>query len=266
MLLNKISSKVVVGKIIRNIRMVDSSFTNDFQEWLGEALRIAQVSNALELKYTQLKVKNHKALLPCGIESIQVVVYDNVRLREGSAMTVPGHNPPPTGTLINAGVYSYNIQQTIANNEQDRISGTDIIPLPNNYSTTDYYIVQMDYIQTSFCDGCIELHYKAFPLDDEGYPTIPNNENYIQALYWWLMSCIVQAGYKLNENIAKEFTYNYCLNMFEVYARRGMNEMKFWNIDTAEKVKQSTVRLVLPYSMYEDFGINYEQIQQNGYL
>ena len=44
------------------------------------------------------------------------------------------------------------------------------------------YKVQNSCIITSIREGKITLSYKAFPMDDEGYPLIPDNSSYSKAL------------------------------------------------------------------------------------
>ncbi len=63
--------------------------------------------------------------------------------------------------------------------------------LPN--ATNHSYMMNPDYILTSFEEGDIVFHYRGFVLDEEGYPLIPYNvqvekaiANYI--LYRWLCS------------------------------------------------------------------------------
>lgn len=259
---NSVSSKQVIGDLIRNIRLTDASYVNDLTEWIGEGLQIAFTNYETVPAYEELIVKNHKARLPCGIAYIKAVEYRGSRLRRGSSEAQIGKVPKNLTTLNTAvsATYTLEMEQTILNLESNRISGQDLIPFPENQELTAYYFLVLDYIQTSFCDGCIKLHYAKYPVDDEGYPMIPDNANYKRGLFWHLMSCIVMAGY---EPINKEFTYSYCLNMFETYSIRGINEIKYWDIDQAEKTKEATVRLVLPYSYYTDFSTGYEQIQQN---
>lgn len=253
------SSKAIIGRLIRNLRVTDSSYINDLSEWMDEALRKLETTKALLPDYVELHVKNHKVRMPCGIANIKAVVYQNQRLRMGTAVTQVGHTPK----LLNApngygAVYTYNEQETIKNLESNRINGGDLYMIDNTTLQFEYYLIKLDYIQTSFCDGCIQLHYEKFATDDEGYPLVPDNDNYAEAIFWYLFAHMIMAGYEPN---SKEFTYDNCILRFETYGRRGINEIKYWNIDEAEKVKQNTVRLVLPYSDYTDFSIGYEQIQ-----
>lgn len=258
MLYSTRSSKAIIGRLIRNLRVTDSSYINDLSEWMDEALRKLETTKALLPEFVELHVKNHKVRMPCGIANIDAVVYQGSRLRLGTAVTKVGHTPKILSNPGFGAVYTYNEQETIQNLQINRISGQDLYQVKNVGLQYEYYLIKLDYIQTSFCDGCIQLHYHKFATDDEGYPLVPDNDNYSEAIFWYLLAHMIMAGYEPN---SKEFTYDYCINKFETYGRRGINEIKYWNIDEAEKVKQNTVRLVLPYSDYTDFSVGYEQIQ-----
>lgn len=48
--------------------------------------------------------------------------------------------------------------------------------------TDQTYRLNEDYIFTSFKEGEVVVYYSSIPLDDEGYPLIPDNEAFIRAL------------------------------------------------------------------------------------
>jgi len=53
--------------------------------------------------------------------------------------------------------------------------------------TMEYvYVVQGGYFKTNVRDGFVMLSYTRIPIDNDGYPKVPNNMSYIDALYWYI--------------------------------------------------------------------------------
>lgn len=78
------------------------------------------------------------------------------------------------------------IQVRMSKKEDNRVFrySTDSFHMSNNKSKIDdlVYKTQGNVIFTSIKDGDIEISYKAIALDDEGYPLIPDDSNFIRAL------------------------------------------------------------------------------------
>lgn len=51
-----------------------------------------------------------------------------------------------------------------------------------NDSKIPSYKTQGNIIYTSFKEGCIDIHYKAIPVDEQGFPLIPDNNVFLKAL------------------------------------------------------------------------------------
>jgi len=66
--------------------------------------------------------------------------------------------------------------------------------------------ITMNTISVEQCDGCIDLHYLKMPVDEEGYPMIPDDPTYIDALFWNITSKLAMRGELKN----KDLTYQYC--------------------------------------------------------
>jgi len=53
--------------------------------------------------------------------------------------------------------------------------------------TMDYvYVVSDGWLKTNVRDGYVMLSYTRIPIDEEGYPKVPNNISYLEALYWYI--------------------------------------------------------------------------------
>jgi hypothetical protein len=62
----------------------------------------------------------------------------------------------------------------------------------NVYGNDLTYTINNQHIFTNFEEGEVELAYKAFPTDCNGYPLIPDNVKYVQAVKYYIAEKIAQ--------------------------------------------------------------------------
>ncbi len=254
-----VSSKEVIGRFLRRTRITDSSFIDDIWEWLPEAMDKLKTRNQLDPKWAELTVVNHCVKLPCGLYSLDAVVYNGNRLREGSSVASV-HNMPSLNTNFNSAVtsvYEPDTNITIENHLDVRVSGSDL-QLATQFDHSEYYKLQLDYIQTSFEEGTIVVYFLKRPIDEQGYVLIPDNEDYKEALYWYLRMMVIEAGWE-----DPLFTWDKCYDLFyNIHGPRAITDISYPSVDTIERIKQSTTRLIPAQHFYEDFFTNSEQVQQ----
>jgi hypothetical protein len=126
-----------------------------------------------------------------------------------------------------------------------------------NKQPTDFYTLDMGYITTSFCDGTVVVHYKAIPTDSDGLPLIPDNENYKQALYWYVRAMMIGSGFKDPVFDEKEM-----MQRFEAYAARAINEVSYPSPDQKEQQLKLHVRFIPPANYWENF-FRVDQAEKN---
>lgn len=257
MIYTSVSIKSVIAKFLRNTRLSDSSFMDDLLEWIPEAMGMMQTRVVLKPLYKELTIKDYSAKLPCGLVELDAVAYNGRRLREGSTV---GHvvNMPSIFNAANGTVTVYvsDSDVLIENHLSTKLSGDDLKVM--EISSEAFYKLQLDYIQTSFKEGKVVIYFLQMPVDCDGYPLIPDNENYKEALYWFLLTKAIEAGYE-----HPLFDWNHCWNMWEhIYAPRAVNEIRYPSVDGMERLLQSTVRLVPPTHFYTDFSTGAEQYQE----
>jgi len=145
-----------------------------------------------------ISVENYRGMLPTGfvnIKSARRVQIDDlgniVDFRPMIASTDVYHqtnleeeynNPTaydPVARVTNFTLDEYGDLEAEDNFiQQDKINYTNT--LPNTYK------IQGDYIFTDFKEGNIELVYTSYPIDNEGFPMIPDDEKYISALEYYI--------------------------------------------------------------------------------
>jgi len=272
-----VSAKEILARVIRGTGYkLPSTYHDDILEWIPEGLGMLQVTNTLLITSTgdmncpgEILLSNHCAALPCGFVTILAVEDENgYRLPEAGDITdftSQTSKRHATQTAARVSTFSVNPFQhqtqdgtpTTAPGSSIPVYGQDLEAVNSQSRSQKYYRIQGNMIQTSFEEGFIKLHYLSLPVDKEGYPLIPDNENFKQALEWHIIKRLIGAGYE-----HKVFNYEKADEQFEKYAARGMGEVSYRSLDTAARVHNSNIRLIPPHHFQEDFFINSEQSER----
>lgn len=269
------SGKEVIARAIRGLNYkLPSSYLDDCLEWVVEGLGQLQVTNSLITTSTgdincpgELLVRNHCVCLPCGFVNVLAVEDENGRrLPEGTdttditsqtakIFTFPNDSRPNS---FNVDPFVHQTEDGVPSDQVPSASvpffGEDITQDSTTSRTTNYYKIQGNYLQTSFEEGYVKLHYLSIPVDKDGYPLIPDNDAYKQALEWYVIKRLIGSGYQ-----HPVFSYQFADAEFEKYAARGMNEVSYYTPDGAARLNRSFVRLIPNYSQYLDFDTFGEQ-------
>ena len=254
-----VSIKQVVAKILRTARDIEPDFYSSIYEWIAEGLAMAYTPTILLVTSEILKVKNHIAEMPCGFYDIIAMEYKGCRLPLGGDITAF-----QKGNTTNITTVQDSIELTYLQPQEVWVSGNppSVLELNQNgvlYQSADYYRESLDCFHFSFEVGEVTLHYRSLPLDTDGFPLIPDNENLKQHLFYYTLQQLLGAGVKLN-NV--ELTWNTCRQLSEdKYLPRAINEFKVWNPETMHRAYTSQTRLIMPQHFHNDFFKNSEQYQ-----
>ena len=252
---------------------------SDMVDWIAEGMGELKTKYQLVIKSTpscgeagEIRTKNHVARLPCGITDL-IAVEDEYgrRVSNGSDMIdttnqsakyykgLQDTDSDARTTTFNPNTKSY------GNGEAIPWEGSDI-EQSTNPQVSRYYKIQGRMIQTSEPSMFVKLHFLSIPVDQKGYPLIPDEENYKNALEWHILRRLIGAGYP-HPLWKGERGYLQCESRFEKYASRAIGKIKYPTVDRMEKFRKSWAeRLIFPYNYWEDFGIGYEQGQSIGYI
>lgn len=243
-----ISTKEVIGKVFRDLKPKDTSWTMDAVEWIGEALDFIGYHGAFEKKVDTLTVANHRAQFPCDLYQLIQVEYNGQALVFGTDTAgydtdrTTAATPATDGTVYTSAVFETN--PTDGNNEATFTNRTT----SSNAYGTDYYLVNAGYIVTSFEAGDIKLHYTAYPVDGDGFPMVPDNIYVKQALEWYIIRQMMMGGYVhpvFNWQVADQKWGHYCV--------AAGNDLAFPSIDKMETMKNMFVRMMPNMNAHADF-------------
>ena len=108
------------------------------------------------------------------------------------------------------------------------------------------YTIRGNQIRTSFKEGSLEISYMALPVDNFGYPTIPNIASYIRALELYIkkkwFTILFDLG-KLNVSI-----YNNVKQEYAFAVGQAQNELTMPTLDEVEAFTNMWTSLLPRYS------------------
>lgn len=236
------SLKEVIGNVVRNTRVQDASFIADIHEWLYEGMDMMQTKYSLGCFSVPLDITFHKAKLPCGLQWIDGVKYNGQRLKEGGNFSHRMNNNPME-------VIGFESRVGKITSQGHTLYATDVTALYGLGCGSDRYFTEMGYMNTSFSSGHVELYYSGIITDEDGFPQIPDNQNYKQALYWYCRAMMIGAGWE-----DKQFTYEKCFAQWEqLYAPRAIAELLMPGPEQMEHRVDTFTRFIPDQNYYDNF-------------
>lgn len=249
----------VIGRIVRNTRVQDATYLLDAQEWIPEAMGIIRVKQAMINKWKDIEVHFNKAKLPCGLTTLKAVEYGGFRVRQGaSARTYNAPRMVVSGSEVdtnNAFITVPTVAQTV---NGENIYGSDLVPLCTEKlehclglpvcGNLEYY-PELDYITFDRLeDAIVRVHYRTVPLDEQGLPLIPDNEEYKQALYYYVRKQMVGSGWT-----DPVFTYLQLEALFEKHATRAREQIRRPSVDAMDGKVERMTRFIPPTDYFQSF-------------
>ena len=105
----------------------------------------------------------------------------------------------------------------------------------------DSYIIDYDYIKTSFPSGQICLTYMAFPVDEECFPLVPDDISYKEAMFWYIYKQLLLGGWDKPTN---KIDYTFADQKWSKYCSQARANATFPDIDKMQSFMNQWVRLV----------------------
>ena len=216
-----VSVERIISGLYRDLQPVNDWSENDLIEWIGEALEFIGAYSQLEEKVEYILVQDHRLLIPCGLHKIVQIAYKYTQgapteMNMLKTCDPPEVCPPTCGDCSGAGCPD--LCQTSA----QLIANAELFLqyyVPNNFVTSQHYYtanfrpmrlatsnfsrsatahcstcvnlssdckeeysIDWPYIRTSFKKGYVCLAYVAQSTDERGFPLIPDEISYIEAI------------------------------------------------------------------------------------
>ena len=275
-----ISSKVIIRKIFRDIKPDKDNWIDDAIEWIGEALEHIGAAPQLCQKQCVLDVSNHKVMMPSDLYYINQVAINNsispANATEIDELTTKITELKEEIADAQANGLEYSATASVLNEINSRLvvieniyfkDSNQLQPLQYGASTfhksmhctgcvnenahyEETYIIDCDYIKTSFVSGKICLSYMAFPTDEECYPLVPADISYQEAMFWYIYKKILLSNPQFKNN---GVDYSVAEQQWKYYCTQARNAANFPDIDKYESFMNQWVRLI-PNVTRHDFA------------
>ncbi len=231
-------------KILRDIKVADTSLKSDLLGWVADALDLMNTTHQLIPHVKSLNVRNYGAELPCGVKSIQAVAHNGYRIDYGRNL---GGHIEHISTRVPANYIKYWITKPvqIVPNEYHQIGVTYIQKAIESLEAVQqvgtyrdlYYYTQDNSIVTNLEEGQIEVYYLGVILDDLGYPMVPKNAYLLEAVSDYI-------DFRLTRKGLKEGNWLPLREIWEQSARRAINDIETPSPDQMRSLTQATLGLV----------------------
>lgn len=252
MIYKSVSIKEVIGRVIRNTRLTDTGFIQDMNEWIPEAMGYMKTGISLSPQWEDIEIDYYKGKLPCGLDTLVGVTANGYRLNYNSDIrNYDSRKYPVNDDTIFLSDKSLSVDTDNPVNPTNITYNSlkiDIRTLKSMPSSGGTYYTEMDFLNTSICTGTVRVYFMGIPVDEEGYPLIPDNENYKQAIYWYVRGQMIGCGYA-----DPVFKYADCNSQFEMYAARAIGQIVHKTPDQAETIYRANTRLILPDTRFDSF-------------
>ena len=282
-----ISSKRIIRKIFRDLKPSNDNWIDDAVEWIGEALEHIGAAGQLCQKQCVLEVSDHKVLMPSDLYYINQVainggvapttsaeldkLIDRVNELKDEIATAQAAGQEYSDTAVI--LHEINNRIKVLENVYFSDNSNTLQPLQYGASTfhrsmhcegcvnesTRYeetYIVDCDYIKTSFASGKICISYMAFPTDEECYPLVPDDISYQEAMFWYIYKKILLSNPRFKNN---QIGYEFADAKWKYYCTQARNASNYPDIDKYESFMNQWVRLIPNINRHAD---NFEDLNK----
>ena len=174
------SAKQVIAKVLADNDSQEATHRiPDMVEWIGEALEKIGAFPTLATNVTGkegiplLEVTNYQVQLPTGLHGIIQASYTPT----GEAPFYPmraatGSYDSNRGTTIEDGLGGYTTEEEVSN---ETAFDRDLT-----------YVTTLNYMKLNVYEGYVLLAYTSIPVDDDGFPLVPDDISFLDALYWYI--------------------------------------------------------------------------------
>ena len=282
-----VSSKAVIRKIFRDLKPHNDNWIDDAIEWIGEALEHIGSASQLTQKNCVLDITDHKTLMPSDLYYINQVAINSsvspVSATELDTLTTKVKDLQTEIATAQAAGQEYSSTTSILHEINSRIVVLENVYFKNenhlqplqygasnfhqsmhctgcvneNVAHEDTYIVDNDYIKTSFQSGKICISYMAFPTDEDCFPLVPDDISFMEAMFWYIYKKILMSFRTPAETKGNGITYQFAEQQWKYYCTQARNAANYPDIDKYESFMNQWVRLI-PNMNRHDLG--FEQL------
>lgn len=224
-----VSINNIISKVYRDMEMSDQLNINDAVEWCGEALELIGSPSTLLEKVVTLEIANYRASIPEDLHQIQTI-WGHSGTVDADCLDDLSYGPMRYSTDV--------MHYYMTSCEDSRC----------NSSMT--YSVNDGYVYPNYEEGAIKMSYWAVPTDDNGYPLIPDQIKFREAVaahLAWKLARIKMISGKMPAQFYAEFKQE---RDWYIGAAQTAGQMP--GLDMMESLKNNWIRLIPKINQHSD--------------
>jgi len=276
----------IIAKVFSDMELDEESHRiYDMIDWIGEAVKKIGGPTVFEKKVTgyndlpDIEVSNYEAILPSDLHRVIQVFYsqtkdgvfypmrrasgslDGIWRKNESTSSVDGQGYIEGG-LIELAMLLYDLtyEEALQQLNDGTLNRDLLVTLSTNtsslpsYSYDDrgfdlQYYIQNGKLRLNQKSGYIRLSYEAMPVDGNGYPLVPDNESYREAVYWYIVMKLLYSKYLLGK-ISRDVYYD-AKSSYNFYAKQAYANALMPDRDMFESIKNTWVRLIPEFTEHD---------------
>lgn len=265
-----INSQEVIRQVFRDNKYKYELPWQDAIEWIADSIDLIGAPMALQPKQVCIKIENYRGMLPCDLMEVTQV-----------AGSFNGCNPFPMRSTTNTFHPVFTCETFQINQEllaEAEISQQSIeLPIGQDYSGNPVYEIDNEniifpgsttsssgrsllndatyklndsFIFTNYKDGYVFIAYSAMPVDEDGFPLIPDNKRYIEAVKCfirWKVDYILWRSDELNEKVYRDSEREWLW-----YVASAGNSIRMPNADGMQSLLQQ-IKLIPTKYAHDNF-------------
>lgn len=249
------SIKVVLAKVYRDLQLDQEDRIGDMIEWSAEALDYIGAFSQLTQEFSELEVALYTAYLPANFEKMEMVSHNGRPLHRTTGVGGPRHNAAfprdmdATTYIVNeASLYTPVFQGNIGNRPGSSQDAT--------------YSIEGRLLRTSFPVGRIEIAYQARRVDEDGWPMIPDTQEYREAIFRYIVYKLYYGDFirgKLHPSVYEKLEQDWWRKCRQCRADANMPDL-----DTLQNLATSYLSLKPNLTQYNTFFRNLGNHRDNG--
>lgn len=252
MIYKYISIYEVLEKLFRDTGFTDDVNWEDCIVWAGEALdKIGAYQQYLrkvtgDLENPCLDIIDFKAKLPCDFHKLEQIAVNGYAARyagntfhhimDGCMCTVQENDTEDVSLFSDAW-----------GNTFTNLSGGNLKGLRQPYT----FDINDNYITLNVETGKVCIAYQAIPMDKNGFPLVPDNELYKEAISKYLIMKLDYILWRTGKISDKVFQHSEREWLWYVGAAKAEGRMP--NLDKMEQIKNQFIKLIPTISQHRVF-------------
>jgi len=288
------SSKEIIARVLTDLRLQENDHRiSDMVEWVGEALDMIGSVRQYNVKITGkedeplLIVADYQAQLPNNLIKPIFIQYSNkpqgpfipikwntnpvaFRGEDTSIEALPAQAGKDDIVYFTMDLMAIGYEEAMALLGADpgfaqRVNAimvsentlfTKIID-SNYFVNSIKYTINNNYIKLNVKDGYLKMVYLTSPTDEEGYPLVPDDSGFKDAMYWYIVKQLYYPDWALGT--IRDKVYEHAESKWRFFAKQAYANAMMPDLGQLESLKDQWNKL-FP-ELYE-FDANFSQLSE----